>query len=78
MMETNSSGFTGVVWSTPFKCDNLYAVSRWHCLGKQHTKSFSVKRHGLLPAFAKACTYRESMIQKLNAQGEEYSDKHGK
>jgi hypothetical protein len=77
---TNSSGFTGVVWSTTKSGKTLYAVARWQegIEQRQCTKCFSVTRFGLLPAFAMACAYREKMIQKLNEQGEEYSAKHGK
>lgn len=76
-MASNTSGFTGVVWSD-FNRPQLYAVARWRSLtGKQMTKCFSVKKCGLLPAFAQACEYRKERIADLNEQGAEYSVSHG-
>lgn len=70
---TNTSGFTGVVW------DKYQAVARWHDVAqRQRTKGFSVGKYGLLPAFAMACAHREEMLKQLISQGEPYSDKHGK
>lgn len=71
MMVTNSSGFTGVVWS------KSQAVARWHEGSKQCTKGFSISKFGLLPAFALACEYRIKMIEQLILAGEAYTKKHG-
>lgn len=46
--------------------------------GKRIAKCFSVRKYGIIPAFAKACAARNEMIKQLNAQGAGYSDKHGK
>lgn len=69
---TNTSGFTGVVWS------KKQAVARWYEKDKQFTKGFSVLKYGLLPAFALACQHRENVLRQLIEQGEPYSEKHGK
>jgi hypothetical protein len=44
---------------------------------KRCKKSFSVKKHGLLPAFAMACQYRKDKINELNTKGYGYADNHG-
>ena len=59
----------------------LYVVATWYSLGtngKAQNKKFSVKKHGLLPAFKMACEYRLKMIEELNAQGAGYTENHGK
>lgn len=73
----NSSGVTGVYWDA-----NKNGITRskaiWLDLnGKMNSKSFSVNKYGLLPAFAEAVRYRRKMILELNAQGAGYSEKHG-
>ena len=79
--QNNTSGVTGVKW---WECRNnkgnssTYAVAQWQESGKKFSKNFSVKKFGLLPAFAMACKYREDKIKELNAAGYGYSDNHGK
>ena len=82
---SNTSGVTGVVWDVKIPeqpCCSLYASAMWNELVgesfKPRKKSFSVKKFGLLPAFAMACKYREDKIKELNAAGYGYSDNHGK
>lgn len=85
-MKNNTSGFTGVVWEDKIHPDKInstcYAVSQWkeYRLGMQlqKKKSFSVKKLGLLEAFAKACAHRDSKIKELNKLGYGYSDNHCK
>ena len=82
-MRNNTSGFAGVVWDNKeHPCGGkftLYAAAQWHDLtGKIKKKAFSVKKYGLLEAFALACRYRENIIAELNKQGAGYSDNHGK
>ena len=76
----NISGVTGVYWAICNE-DTTYAVSSWYekegSSTKQKHKSFSVKKYGLLPAFAMAVDYRMNMINKLNSKGYGYSDNHG-
>ena len=86
MMKNNSSGFNGIHWEDKVHPDGLksttYAVVQWkeYEVGKQvgHKKSFSVKKFGLLEAFALACEYRENKIKELNLLGYGYSSNHGK
>lgn len=83
MMSNNTSGFTGVHFDEKVhpsgKNSTTYAVANYHGLdNKQHRKHFSVKKYGLLEAFAMACAYRDKMIAELNAQGAGYSENHGK
>ena len=78
MYDNNSSGCTGVSFSVNQKGTTLVRA-RWQTLGdyQECSKSFSVKKYGLLPAFHLACEHRKKMIAELNAQGAGYSDKHG-
>lgn len=74
----NSSGITGVSFHTNQK-GLTYVMARWKSLAdKQMSKTFTVSKHGLLPAFKMACDYREKMIAELNAQGAGYTENHGK
>lgn len=85
-MSNNTSGATGVSWDNkpwPDGSKKLYAKAQWKfydASGKQRngTKSFSVEKLGLLPAFALAVQYREQKIKELNALGYGYSENHGK
>lgn len=72
----NTSTITGVHWT--FKDFNTYAVAQWQSGIGPQSKFFSVKKYGLLPAFALACIEREKMIEELNKQGAGYSASHGK
>lgn len=75
--KSNSSGCNVVGWKT--SGTNTYAASRWvNEAGGQSQKYFSVKKHGLLPAFKMACEYRIKMIEELNQQGAGYTENHGK
>lgn len=77
----NTTGFSGVTLVNKVSKlgrDNWTYVAFWVENGKQTNKCFSIKKHGLLPAFAKACAYRVSMIAQLNANGAGYSPEHGK
>lgn len=80
----NTSGFTGVSWYEVKRRRgrSLYALVQWEEYDKEKkshkAKAFSVKKFGLLPAFAMACKYREDKIKELNAAGYGYSDNHGK
>lgn len=59
-----------------------YATAQWkeNLDGefKCKVKHFSVKKHGLLQAFAMACKYREDKIEELNSLGYGYTENHGK
>lgn len=81
MMKNNTSGVTGVqFYYSGISGHTTYAVATWHCLikNKQLNKKFSVRKLGLLPAFAAAVEYRRQMIAELNAQGAGYTENHGK
>lgn len=86
MLSVNSSGITGVHWDNKISkksgASSTYAVAQWNeyhdgkrVFGK---KSFSVKKLGLLEAFAMACQFREDKINELNAMGYGYAENHGK
>lgn len=86
MMKNNNSGFTGVHWEDKIhpngKNSTTYATVQWkeYKDGKrvECKKSFSVKKLGLLEAFAMACQFREDKINELNAMGYGYTENHGK
>lgn len=73
----NTSGVAGASWQT---INGLtYARAQWYDIeGKQKCKMFSVKRLGLLPAFALACRERKYQIELLKASGAGYTERHGK
>lgn len=76
-LDRNTSGKTGVTF---WKAKGLtYARAFWNDLGGSlQSKVFSVNKYGLLPAFSMACSYRDKMIEQLNANGAGYSERHGK
>lgn len=80
-MKNNSSGVTGVSWEDKLHPDKIssttYAIAQWNEYYKFKKKSFSVKKFGLLPAFALAAQYRKDQIARLNELGYGYSDNHG-
>lgn len=80
-MGNNSSGYTGVYWMTDGK-NCTYAGCMWYeeegSESKVRHKYFSVKKYGLLVAFAMACKYRDEQIERLNRIGYGYSYFHGK
>ena len=86
---SNTSGVCGVQWyNQEYTLRNgeikyaLQVVTTWSEVTngqqKQRNKKFSVRKLGLLPAFAAACAYRELKIKELNKLGYGYSDNHGK
>lgn len=74
----NTSGVTGVkFWVNHF--GTTFARAAWRTdEGKNCTKSFSVTQYGLLPAFSMAVEFRRKMVEELNEQGANYSERHGK
>lgn len=77
LQKNNSTGVSGVSWD--FNGGIHYAVAKCYSLnGRPVKRCFSVKKYGLLPAFALACREREQMIEELNKQGAGYSASHGK
>lgn len=74
----NSSGVCGVFWSNKGYEGATFAIANWQCPVKGNkTKSFSVRKYGLLPAFKMAFLFRKMKIEELNAAGEVYTDRHG-
>lgn len=77
MNSRNTSGVTGVGW---YVMDNggTKAMAHWNNLDRKlGTKSFSVKKYGLIPAFKMAFMYRKEQIEKLNKAGAGYTEIHG-
>lgn len=73
----NTTGFTGVAFIKSNGC--FYYVATWMEInGKQGSKLFSCKKLGIIPAFTRACEYRTDVIRRLNTEGADYSEKHGK
>lgn len=84
--KNNSSGVVGVRFDFKGFTKNqeplTYAVAQWYEYFDDGTqnymkKSFSVRKLGLLEAFAAACAYREEQIKRLNELGYGYSENHG-
>lgn len=76
MIRRNTSGVTGVRWTTD-KSGTLYAAGSAMVDGKAREKHFSTNKYGLLPAFKLAWLYRKNTIDELNAKGYGYSEGHG-
>ncbi len=79
MNSRNSSGVTGVTFQENW-IKELYVRASWCNLtnGAKVTKSFSVKKLGIMVAFRDAVIHRQKMIEELNSQGAGYTDRHGK
>lgn len=78
MSSRNSSGVTGVTFHQN-TIKELYVRASWRNLDRKNmTKSFSVKKLGIMVAFRDAVIYRQKMIQELNEQGAGYTERHGK
>lgn len=75
--KNNTSGKTGVTFYV--RNGNTYCIAWWKENGTINAKSkcFAIKKYGLLEAFAKAVTYRQSKLSELNSLGYGYSNKHG-
>lgn len=86
--QVNTSGTTGVQWycqqyqTKSGVGEANYALATWNEVNngapKAHNKKFSVRKYGLLPAFAEAVKYRQQKIEELNSLGYGYSENHGK
>lgn len=80
--KNNKTGVIGVMLLVDRRRKSLTYCAKWHeyvdGVSKRYTKSFSVRKYGLLPAFAMACKYREDQIKRLNELGYGYSENHGK
>ena len=81
MYKNNTVGVTGVYFDTKNDAKGkprYYWKTSWQELdGKQKTKSFSISKYGLLPAFKLAFEYRQLQIKRLNEHGAGYTDRHG-
>lgn len=74
----NSSGVCGVFWSDKGYKGATFAIANWQCPVKGNkTKSFSVRKYGLLSAFKMAFLFRKMKIEELNNAGEVYTERHG-
>jgi len=71
--KNNTSGVTGVT-----KMRKWWVAQSIGLDGKNWTKSFSIPKLGEELAFFAACETRELMIEKLNIQGANYGEGHGK
>ena len=79
--QNNKSGKCGVYFRTNYQ-NILTVYATWYDNSNgrhlQKSKSFSTLKYGLLPAFAMACSYRESKILEINKLGAGYTKNHGK
>lgn len=75
MSSANKSGVTGVSLQAKGGCE--YWCATWKINRKTKTKLFSIKKYGIMPAFALAVTYRKEKIMELNKMGANYTGAHG-
>lgn len=77
--KNNTSGETGVTWYLDAH-GHTRCVAWWDEEGFKtaRSKSFSVKKLGLLEAFAAAVKFRRNKIEELRRNGIDYSVHHGK
>lgn len=78
---SNTTGYTGVTLSSDKTAAGnpvLNYIALWVENGKRKTKSFSVFKYGLLPAYSMAVSFRESKLKELNRLGHNYTENHGK
>lgn len=73
----NTSGTTGVNWMDN-GCGKTYWLCRWTEDGKERSKSFNIEDRGSEVAYAEAVKHRLAMLDILNANGENYTERHGK
>jgi len=67
MRSSNSTGVVGVSWGSNTDFNQTRAIAHWvDENANQHSKSFSVLKYGLLPAFKLACEYRVKMVEELS------------
>jgi TnpA family transposase len=71
LKSSNTSGVTGVYKSIGGWMCSWYDIDK-----KEQTKYFSIKKYGNDSAFQLAVDYRLNELQKLNAQGMDYTDRH--
>jgi hypothetical protein len=65
----NTTGISGIKLEINKKRSPSYRVSISTKDGKRINKNFAISIHGLLPAFAKAVSWRENKIQELLEEG---------
>lgn len=70
----NTSGKTGVFFE---KRRKTWVASIIDLQGKKYQKGFSIKKFGMMPAYAMACILRDELVAELNSQGAGYSIYHG-
>lgn len=75
MRSDNKTGFSGVTISM-LRNGPVY-IARVKLNGTCWSKSYSVRKYGLLPSFTRACEWRNQKIKELNEQGAGYTERHG-
>lgn len=79
MRTDNKSGVTGVYRSSQKQGRyNYWTAECCNLDGTKQRASYSIEKLGEAEAFRLACKYREKMIEKLNAEGAGYTERHGK
>ena len=76
LQHNNVTGVSGVKWILVSKRWTYACANFFNQDGKQIQKNFSVKKLGLIPAFYHACMWRKGQIEKLNNNGENYTQRH--
>lgn len=77
MQKNNSSGITGV-YRSKYKDGKEFWHGFWKENGKNISKAFSIKKYGEEGAKEMAIKARRDALSKLNANGNEYTEAHGK
>lgn len=82
MRSNNKTGVNGVNWIAKLDRKGTYrthyAVATWSTIDcKVRSKCFSVKKLGVIPAFAEAVKFRQKMLDELISMGAGYTERHG-
>jgi len=78
LFSTNTSGMCGVTSYEAVPGYKVWTAKVFDLNRQKLTKTFSVPKYGEEVAFKMACAWREDMINKLNTDGAQYSERHGK
>jgi len=71
----NTVGFSGIAYREDYS-SKRYVVSWYNKENKRASKSFSIRKHGKEQALSSAILYRQDMLEKMNKEGMQYTQRH--